>query len=164
MSSNLAGSAIFLHISRHLPRAHFVLTALGLVAEAPRKQSDACCGVAKRTTSELADDARDHVAAPRCARIQLSSRITRAELEIGELRSAHRAPAGRKRILVSALSISARWWRPAPRRSGTTCEVIPVDPHGQIDPLRLAKMMSEDVLCVQWPLTMKSARFRTWPP
>ena len=57
MSSNLAGSAIFSHISSHLARAHFVLVALGLAAEALRKQSDARCGVAKRTTSQLGCDA-----------------------------------------------------------------------------------------------------------
>ncbi|UYN93727.1 MAG: hypothetical protein KIT25_16940 [Enhydrobacter sp.] len=58
VSSNLAGSAIFSHISRHLPRAHFVPVALGLVAEAPRKQSNAYCGVPKRATSQLAHDSR----------------------------------------------------------------------------------------------------------
>lgn len=63
---------------------------------------------------------------------------------------AHRAPAGRKRILVSAVehkcALAAA--RAAAVRYGTTCEVIPVDPHGRIDPLHLATMMSEDVLCV----------------
>ncbi len=63
---------------------------------------------------------------------------------------AHRAPAGRKRILVSAVEhkCALASARAAAVRYGTTCEVIPVDPHGRIDPLRLAKMMSEDVLCV----------------
>lgn len=56
MSSNLAGSAIFSHVSRRLGRAHFVLAALVLAAEALRKQADACRGVAKRSMADLAHD------------------------------------------------------------------------------------------------------------
>ena len=63
---------------------------------------------------------------------------------------AHRSPAGRKRILVSAVehkcALAAA--RAAAARYGTTYEVIPVDPHGRINLTRLVEMMSEDVLCV----------------
>lgn len=63
---------------------------------------------------------------------------------------AHRAPAGRRRILVSAIehrcALAAA--RAAAARYGTICEVIPVDVDGRVNPMRLAEMLSEDVLCV----------------
>ncbi|MGO4712248.1 cysteine desulfurase family protein [Bradyrhizobium sp. 2TAF24] len=63
---------------------------------------------------------------------------------------AHRAPAGRRRMLVSAVehkSVLAAA-RAAAGRYGTIVEVIPVDAEGRIDLDRLAGMISEDVICV----------------
>lgn len=63
---------------------------------------------------------------------------------------AGRAPPNRRRILVSAIEhksvLSAA--RAAAARHGMSCETIRVDAHGSIDPDRLAKMLSDDVLCV----------------
>jgi len=56
VSSNLAGSASFYHISKHLLSVRFVLATLRSVAEAPRKRSTACYGVEMRT-----DTARRYV-------------------------------------------------------------------------------------------------------
>lgn len=63
---------------------------------------------------------------------------------------AHRAPADRRRILVSAIehksALSAA--RTAADRYGMILKTVPVDGEGQVDLGRLAAMISEDVLCV----------------
>lgn len=63
---------------------------------------------------------------------------------------AHRAPPGRRRMLVSAVehksALAAA--RAAAHRYGTIVEVIPVDPQGRINLDRLAGTISEDVICV----------------
>lgn len=63
---------------------------------------------------------------------------------------AGRAPPNRRRILVSAIEhksvLSAA--RAAAARHGMSCEIVPVDAHGLIDTDRLAKMLSDNVLCV----------------
>ena len=63
---------------------------------------------------------------------------------------AGRAPPNRRRILVSAIEhksvLSAA--RAAAARHGLNCETVPVDANGSIDTDRLAKMLSDDVLCV----------------
>ena len=60
------------------------------------------------------------------------------------------APPDRRRILVSAIEhksvLSAA--RAAAARHSMTCETVPVDPSGMIDPDLLAKLLSDDVLCV----------------
>lgn len=63
---------------------------------------------------------------------------------------AHRAPAGRRRMLVSAVehkSVLAAA-RAAADRYGTIVEVIPVDAEGRIDLDRLAATISEEVICM----------------
>lgn len=63
---------------------------------------------------------------------------------------AGRAPPTRRRILVSAVEhksvLSAA--RAAAARNGLTCEIVPVDQNGFIDPDHLATLLSDDVLCV----------------
>lgn len=63
---------------------------------------------------------------------------------------AHRAPPGRRRILVSAIehksALSAA--RVAADRYGMILETIPVDSKGRLDLGRLTETISENVLCV----------------
>jgi cysteine desulfurase len=63
---------------------------------------------------------------------------------------AHRAPAARRRILISAVehksALSAA--QAAANRYGMTLETMPVDGEGRIDVSRLAKTIAQDVLCV----------------
>jgi cysteine desulfurase len=63
---------------------------------------------------------------------------------------AHRAPPGRRRLLVSAIehksALSAA--RAAADRYGMTLETVPVDGEGRLDLGRLTETISEDVLCV----------------
>ncbi|MET4386672.1 cysteine desulfurase [Bradyrhizobium sp. F1.4.3] len=63
---------------------------------------------------------------------------------------AHRAPAARRRMLVSSIehksALAAA--RAAADRYGTIVETIPVDHEGRIDLDRLAGTISDDVICV----------------
>lgn len=63
---------------------------------------------------------------------------------------AHHAPAGRRRILVSAIehTCALAAARAATARYGMICETIPIDTLGRIDLSRFADMMAKDVLCV----------------